>query len=406
MPTDYSVRAVRCDHAGTDEQIYDGLCAATDPLSRSWEKLESARQVLIKANMAMPAELIFHMEGRRRELVDDAVFRAVLRRLRERTKARIVVADGMSRTPAEPHLSLNYKHILDEFGVEWVNASHPPLQWYDVPGGGAMFDRYLLTSAIAESDAVISVAKMKNHVFQGVTLSLKNFFGWPPLAPHGRTRSYYHHIIRLSHLLGDLGQIANPCLCIVDGLIGQARREWGGEGRVCDTLLAGDQTIATDACGMSLMGFDPHSDWPDQPFLRDRSALKIAAEHGFGTIALDKIDFRSEVEAPVAEFATLEVDPPETIRRWRITTCEQALFYRDHQRELVDRYRDEFIMLQSGQVIWHGADASSLPSRRELAGLEKTAAIFLKLADPDEREGEHFDVYERELARMAEPVGA
>ena len=52
-----------------------------------------------------------------------------------------------------------------------------------------------------------------------------------------------------------------------------------------------------------------------------------------------------------------------------------------------------------------GKSAGGRPvSRRELAGLQKTSAIFLKLVDPDEHEGERFEVYEQELALMARPV--
>ena len=393
----YTVRAVRCDHRASDEEVYERLRAVTDPLDRSWAKIANARQVLIKVNMAMPPSNVHRFAGRRRELVDEAVFRAALRRLRERTSARIVVADGMSRTPEAPYESLNYKPILDEFGVEWVDACEPPFKLYEVPGGGNMFTRYKLTAAIAESDAVVSIAKLKNHLFQGVTLSLKNLFGWPPMAPHGRTRRYYHHIIRLSYVLPDLGLIAQPCLNIVDGLVGQAGREWNGEGRVCDACSAGDHPIATDACGAWLMGHDPNGDWPDQPFLRDRSALRVAADAGFGTVNLDEIDFQSEVDRPLAQFGAVELDPAETILRWRETTCEQALYYRDNEKRFVDRYAGQFIMLQDNEVVWAGADASDLPSRRDLAGPSKDSAIWLKLVDPEEVEGEHFEVYEREL---------
>jgi len=402
MEKPYAVRAVRCDHRASDEEIYEKVCAATDPLRRSWEKIERARQIVVKANMAMPPDNIRRFAGRRQELVDDAVFRAVLRRLRERTSARLVATDTMSRSPKDPLHSLNYKGILDEFGVEYVDANEPPFAVYDVPGGGSMFARYKLTACIAEADAFVSIAKLKNHLFQGVTLSLKNLFGLPPMAPHGRTRRYYHHIIRLSHVLPDLGRIAQPCLNVVDGLVGQAGREWGGEGRIGDVLLAGDHPIATDACGSWLMGFDPAADWPDQPFLRDRSALRIAAESGFGTVDLQEIHFQTEVTAPIAQFATDQLDTPETIAWWRRTTCEQALLYCDRQREFVGRYAGEFIMLQDGEVIWHGSDPSDLPSRRVLSGERKESAIFLKLVDPEEQEGEHFEVYERELPRIRE----
>ena len=90
-------------------------------------------------------------------------------------------------------------------------------------------------------------------------------------------------VIRLSYVLPDLGLITQPCLNIIDGLTGQARREWGGDGRICDALIAGDHVIATDACGSYLMGTDPRLDWPNPPFRRDRSPVAVAAEHGFGT---------------------------------------------------------------------------------------------------------------------------
>ena len=121
-----------------------------------------------------------------------------------------------------------------------------------------MFDTYILNRVFEEADEVVSIAKMKNHVFMGITLTMKNLFGLPPMIPpEGRTRSYYHHFIRLSYVLPDLGLITNPCLNIIDALTGQWGREWGGEGRICNALIAGDHTVATDVCGMTLMGHDP-----------------------------------------------------------------------------------------------------------------------------------------------------
>ena len=82
-----------------------------------------------------------------------------------------------------------------------------------------MFDRYTLSACFDDADAVVSVAKMKNHAFMGITLCTKNLFGLPPmLLPEGRTRSYYHHLIRLSYVLPDLALITKPCLNIIDAL--------------------------------------------------------------------------------------------------------------------------------------------------------------------------------------------
>ncbi len=398
----YTVRASHCDHRASEEEIYGVLKRTTDPLERSWKKLEKARRIVLKFNMIKPPDRIEYFAGRRRELVDDAVARAVLRLLRERTTAELVATDTYPYgnghvTPDD----FNYRYILDDFGVRYVDSNLPPFASYDVPGGGCMFNRYLLNAIFAEADEVVSIAKMKNHAFMGITLTLKNLFGLPPMIPpEGRTRSYYHHLIRLSYVLPDLGMITNPCLNIVEALTGQWGREWGGEGRICNALLAGDHPVATDACGMTLMGHDPHSDWPTPPFRRDRNHLLIAAERGFGTVDLNEIDFVSEVEAPLAEFDSVSTDSDATVANWRRTTCEQGLIYQDQQRKLIDRYRGEFIYMQDGQVVWNGLDPSNLGSRRKLSGDKKDSALWLKYVDPAEEEGEHFECYS-ECLRLA-----
>ena len=398
----YTVRASHCHHRASEEEIYEVLKRTTDPLDQSWKKLEKARRIVLKFNMIKPPERIEYFAGRRRELVDDAVARAVLRLLRERTTAELIATDTYPYgnghvTPDD----FNYRYILDDFGVRYVDSNLPPFATYDVPGGGCMFDRYLLNAIFAEADEVVSIAKMKNHAFMGITLTLKNLFGLPPMIPpEGRTRSYYHHLIRLSYVLPDLGMITKPCLNIVEALTGQWGREWGGEGRICNALMAGDHPVATDACGMTLMGHDPHSDWPTPPFRRDRNHLLIAAEHGFGTVDLNEIDFVSEVEAPLAEFDSVSTDPDATVANWRRTTCEQGLIYQDEQRKLIDRYRGEFIYIQDGQVVWNGDNPSNLGSRRKLSGDKKDSALWLKYVDPAEGEGERFERY-GECLRLA-----
>jgi hypothetical protein len=402
----YAVRAARCDHRASDEEVYQTLRRITDPLTRSWEKIERADKVVIKLNMMKLPERLYRFEGRRRELVDDAVARATFRLLREhmRPGARIVATDTNAYTPE--HLmgdDFNYAHILKEFGVEFVDSNVAPFHSYTVPGGGLMFDRYTLSAVFADADAFVSVAKMKNHAFMGVTLCMKNLFGLPPITmPAGRVRTYYHHVIRLPYVLADLGLILQPCLNIVDALTGQSGREWDGEGRVCDALLAGDHVTATDAVGTTLMGHDPASDWPTPPFRRDRNHLLVAARRGFGTLDLAEIDYVSDVSAPLAKFDSVETDAPPIVESWRRTTCEQGLFYPENQRKLIDRHRGEFIFLQDGEVVWSGADPSVLRgSRRDLSGDKKDRALWLKLVDPQENEGEQFGVYDEVLREMS-----
>ena len=390
----YSVRVARCDHRASYEEIYETLRRVVDPLDRAKQKLKAARKIVIKTNMAMRPDRIAYFEGRRRELVDDDVMRAALTYLRENTSAQLVATDTQFGEGG-----INYLPLLEEFGVGYVD-SDGPAQIYDVPGGGIMFSQYHLSPVFADADAVVSVAKMKSHLFAGVTLCMKNLFGLCPRPPSGRPRHYFHHFIRLSYVFPDLALLTQPCLNIIDALVGQTGREWGGRGRIADTLVAGDHTIATDAVGAWLMGNDPASDWPTPPFRRERNPIRVAAEHGFGTVDLDEIDLETEVQPPVAEFNSDDIDPPEMIYSWRKTACEQALFYRDNRKKLSEEYAGQYIFLQDREVVWHGMDLSSLPSRRELSGRQKDRALWLKWVDPEEKEGEHFEIYEPILRQL------
>jgi len=399
----YKVRAAHCDHTASDEEIYQAVKRITTPLTRSWEKLEKARKIVIKFNMMKDRDGVHMFEGRRRELVDDAVCRAVLRLLRERTNAVIVATDTNpyaqdKLTPSE----FNYRHHLDEFGVEFDDSNAEPFATYDVPGGGNMFDRYTLSGVFEDADEVVSVAKMKNHAFMGITLCMKNLFGLPPIVPpNGRARTYYHHAIRLSYVLPDLAMITNPCLNIIDALTGQYGREWDGEGRVCDALIAGDQITATDACGATLMGHDPASDWPTPPFRRDRNHLLVAANREFGTVNLDEIDYETDVTGPLAEFNTEQDEAPDIIHTLRETACEQGLFYQDHKSKMIDRFAGNYIYMQDGEVVWHGEDPSIIQSHREFAGTKPGSCLWLKKVDPEEREGERFEVYDACLSALS-----
>ena len=396
----YKVRAIHCSHKASQEEIYERLKAITAPLTRSWEKIEKARKIGIKVNMQMRTDNIRRIGGRRQELVDDDVLRASLRLLRERSDAHIFVLDT-SMVPAgqRPGDDFNMRPIFEEFDIPYIEAGDPPFTQYKVPGGGVMFSEYQLSASIGEADAFVSIAKMKNHAFMGITLCLKNLFGLPPVQPHGRVRTYFHHVIRLSYVLPDLGLITQPCLNIIDGLTGQARREWGGDGRICDALIAGDHVIATDACGTYLMGTDPRLDWPNPPFRRDRSPIAVAAEHGFGTVNIEEIDFdMGELQPPLAEFDSEETDPTEKIASLRQTASQQALFYRDNQDRFVDRHAGSFIYLQDGEVIWSGPHPDQAGAVHQLSGERKDQAVWLKLVDPEETEGERMRVYERILA--------
>ena len=400
----YRVRAVHCDHGADDEAVYCALRRATAPLDRAWARLRDARVIAIKFNQDWPLARVVTFEGQRQQLVSDKVARAVLRLLREETDADLRCVDasyhvmyGKVDSIAE---TTTLAPVLDAFDVPVIDGTQPPFKVVGVPGGGQMFERYTMMADAVNADAVVSVAKMKNHGYMGVTGCLKNLFGLMPGAPHGRPRHYYHHLVRMPYMLADIGRIFDPALNIVDALVGQAGMEWGdgeGTGRIVDGLIAGDQVIATDACVAHLMGHDPQAGWLTPPFHRDRNAIRVAAEGGFGTVDLDAIDFESGVEPqPEGTFYAKQWDDLKTVVTWRRTMAEQGLTYRDRRDTFAD-YEGEYILLQDGEVKWHDAKGIMKVSRRKLAGRHRDHAMFFKYVDLDEAEQEHYEVYERAL---------
>ncbi|RME54224.1 MAG: DUF362 domain-containing protein [Caldilineae bacterium] len=411
----YAVRAVHCDHRADDETVYQALKRATDPLDRAWERLRRANTIAIKFNQdKAPRNVVMFDDRNRQQLVSDSVVRATLRLLRERTNAELVCVDVSFYTMYNGESiadTCQIRPLLEEFGVRYADGTQPPYTWVDTPGGGQMFRRYQIMQACADADELISVALIKNHAFMGVTGCLKNLFGLMPGEFHGgRPRHYYHHLVRMPYHLADLGRLFDPALNIVDALVGQAGQEWGDgvdkytgqpQGRVVNGLMAGDHVIATDACLMHLMGHDPQADWPTPPFHRDRNAVKVAAEGGNGTVDLDAIDFQSELAPqPPGVFYAIQTDAPAITYSWLQTMCEQALLYRDNRQRFVDQYAGEYILLQQGEVRWHSPEGTIRQSRRKLAGQNPEQAMWFKYVDPEEDEGEHFEVYEQTLQRI------
>ncbi len=177
---------MRCDHRASDEEVYRSLKRATDPLDRVWDRLGKARRIAIKLNQDWPPDRAVMHEGHRQQLVSDPVARAVLRLLRDRTRAELVAVDigveGMYAGLKDGSSTL-LQHVFREFDVPFVECSQEDTVWTSVPGGGRMFERYPLPRSVVESDALVSVQKLKSHQFMGVTLCLKNLFALMSLPP-------------------------------------------------------------------------------------------------------------------------------------------------------------------------------------------------------------------------------
>ena len=198
-----------------------------------------------------------------------------------------------------------------------------------VPDGGLMFKGYDLNHSYEDCDVFVSLAKLKEHVTAGVTLSMKNCFGITPCTIYGDNspvdepspaplggRGPFHAGNRLPcksappaledaltskdpgyrvpRVVVDLVSARPVHLAVIDGIHSMA----GGEGPWCDNvrhvqpglLVAGTNCLATDAVSMALMGFDPLADRGTPPFETCDSTLRLAEQLGIGTRDLRQIE--------------------------------------------------------------------------------------------------------------------
>ena len=207
-----------------------------------------------------------------------------------------------------------------------------------VPGGGLVFPGYDLNHSYEDCDVFISHAKMKEHAATGVTLSMKNVYGTTPITiygegagidepairPQGGRGGVFHFArrlpsksapqqidpnlpkdagVRLPRIVAELNAARPVHLAIIDGIrtATGAETNYGSRPQAAvnpGVIIAGTNTVATDAVAMAVMGFDPLADRGKAPFATSDSMLRFGEELGVGLRDLK----RNEVTGvPIAE---------------------------------------------------------------------------------------------------------
>jgi uncharacterized protein (DUF362 family) len=199
-----------------------------------------------------------------------------------------------------------------------------------VPSGGYMFSSLDLNHSYADTDVMVSLAKLKNHITAGVTLSMKNLFGITPNALYGSEagsedalegRGVLHSPVglekiklpglkpgitsvdatwRVPHIVADICSARPIHLAIIDGITSMS----GGEGPWCreaaplrftspGVLIVGLNPVSTDAVGTAVMGYDnPRAARGTKPFHFCDNHILLAEQAGIGTADLGQIDVR------------------------------------------------------------------------------------------------------------------
>lgn len=211
------------------------------------------RRILLKPN------LVETSLGREQINTHPAVVRAVAEVCRSLGAARVAVGEG-------PGHRRDTLLVLEESGfADFLAADRLPFVDVNRQPGFAVANlgrrsgllRLTLPAILAETDWIVSIAKLKTHHWTGVTLAMKNLFGLLPGSYYGWPKNVLHYA-GLQESILDLTATLRPRLAIVDGIVGmEGDGPILGEAKRAGVLLFGTDPVATDATAARVMGVDP-----------------------------------------------------------------------------------------------------------------------------------------------------
>jgi uncharacterized protein (DUF362 family) len=248
----------------------------------NWDSSKvKGKSILLKPNLVRP-----HPDANPAITTDPRVILALIDLFRQWGAVEVAVGDNPGYgLPARKAFELAKLDtwIPEHGGVIVPFDEEPPLE-IDNPNA-IVFPHVLLPPAARRYDLIVNLPKLKTHMHTVVSLGIKNLYGFVTDA-----QRLDHHRNDLHRKLVEFLYILKPDITIIDGLWaleGQAPL-YGNAVQDMGVLIAGEDIVAVDAVGSSMMGIDPG----------EVTTTRLAHLEGFGTMDLNAIDIRG---VPMAE---------------------------------------------------------------------------------------------------------
>lgn len=246
--------------------------------------IKPGQKVLIKPNLA------FQAPPESFAVVDPRVVEAVVAYFKENSQAgEIWVGDnpslGLHIGRAKPAFAQSgMEEAAKRGGADRViYFDETEVVEVDIPEA-KVFKKAAIFKPVLDADVIINLPKMKVHLAGTVTLGLKNWNGIiPNVHPSGQQQAA--HRIDLGQKFADLYRAVKADLTIIDGIIGmEGQGPHAGTPIEMNLIIAGTDTVATDAVASYVMGFDP----------MEIPAVRCAGTEGLGEIDLNNIEVVGE----------------------------------------------------------------------------------------------------------------
>lgn len=307
-------------------------------------RLVRGKTVAIKLNLGGPADRrLGHLPHERTNWVHPRVVGATLHLMDQAGARRIRLLEG-SHFTAAPLAEHMYQAGWEPTGLiraarrvelENTNTRGQGKEYFrvTVPGDAYIYPGFDLNHSYVDCDVFVSLAKLKEHVTTGVTLSMKNCFGITPTSiygedagdsdpnenPGGGRGSTCHagsrqpskcapseldpaspreSTYRVPRIIVDIVAARPVDLAIIDGVESMGGNEAvfraGAFPASAGVLIAGTNCVNTDAVAVAVMGYDPLATRGAPPFERCDSTLELAELRGLGTRDLNRIEVAGE----------------------------------------------------------------------------------------------------------------
>ncbi|HJK09482.1 MAG TPA: DUF362 domain-containing protein [Methanocorpusculum sp.] len=205
-----------------------------------------------------------------------------------------VIADS----PGAGHLytSKTLRRIYERSGMTEVAADTGTELSFDTGFGevacpnGAVMKRFTIITPAQNADVIISVCKLKTHMFTKFSGAVKNTFGVVPGLDKPVFHSRFVDQQDFSEMLVDLNELIGVDFVVMDAVVGmEGNGPMGGEPKICGYVLASRSVYGLDFSAQRLIGMDP-----------DQIATTAAARRRG---LLDTVEERGDPVVPVQDFA-------------------------------------------------------------------------------------------------------
>ncbi len=192
------------------------------------------------------------------------VVRAVVRQFQAVTD-RIIIGDS----PGGPYTPVVLRRFYDKCGFADVAKETGASLNFDTsveqvtfPGGKTM-KSFAMASAMRSADRLVSISKLKTHMFMNITCAIKNLFG----TVAGMNKFTYHSRFNrdsvFADLLVDVALASAADFHVVDAVVGMdGDGPNSGNLKPMGFLAAGGDAFAVDLLMMELLGIDPRVNKP------------------------------------------------------------------------------------------------------------------------------------------------